>query len=635
MKLPARFSQAINGSPVEAPLLALAEAAGAVVSTQSTPFFPALGDCGAEAMLLAADRLVPDRFWDAEILTGIDAAVICAGCLVSNLPFFINEHGFAALVRPGSPFEPSRQDRAWPALWQGFRHEARAWSRSKLARVLGDDAFLPRVVTASDLDAHTWTLADRLLIGEFLRRHHSRLAGDIIIHGLPGTRERFQPATDMPPDLAEVISVAARARGESLRHVTSSFAHVHGGALRPAGALGLFDVAVVQIATYFRLETDVAAALLLAHPAPPPPAEIAAWRHAPQIQSISWEHADPRAVYVAVAAGRSPATYRSIRQFLVRMQSDLDSAAAVLAESYSSFPGGPLHLAHTRVVSNVDAPSLLSQPAPEPKARRRKSQAVDPQSPDSATPAFGYSIRSLRLERGLTLRQMAQRVAVSPRQVSDWERGRRYPRLDRVADIARALDIPADVLVAAAFSTRAPEVEGMQVPEPPVLHTSGVLGPDGRPLDPNDPAFERIEVVYRDVSEELLRRVGQNPELMREMHWRDFERLVADLFERDGFDVELTPRSGDKGVDLFAVRKTGLGRSLYVVQAKQHAAPIEPHFVRDFAWVIERQRATGGVLATTSRFSPGAVEEQQQLQFRMTLSDFSDLRSWLLGSPIL
>jgi transcriptional regulator with XRE-family HTH domain len=158
-----------------------------------------------------------------------------------------------------------------------------------------------------------------------------------------------------------------------------------------------------------------------------------------------------------------------------------------------------------------------------------------------------------------------------------------------------------------------------------------ILGPDGRPLRMGDHQYRALELAVRDVSDEVLKRLAAAPRLMRDMHWEDFEALVAQLFRRDGFEVVTTPSRGDRGVDMYAARRTGLGSFLFVVECKRHVAPIGPSFVRELAWVVEREQATGGVLATSSRFTPGAREEQRQNRFRMHLKDFTDMHAWLLG----
>ena len=129
---------------------------------------------------------------------------------------------------------------------------------------------------------------------------------------------------------------------------------------------------------------------------------------------------------------------------------------------------------------------------------------------------------------------------------------------------------------------------------------------------------------------------ADHPEKLAEMHWRDFEHLVAELFARDGFHVTLTSQSGDRGVDLYAARQTGLGTLLYVVECKRFASgrAVGPGLVRELRGVIDRETATGGVLVTTSFFSRGAREEQRSIASRLSLRDQKDISHWLSGSRV-
>ena len=166
------------------------------------------------------------------------------------------------------------------------------------------------------------------------------------------------------------------------------------------------------------------------------------------------------------------------------------------------------------------------------------------------------------------------------------------------------------------------------------LRTPSILGPDGHPV--NAAEAKRVDIAITRVSSAILERIRAQPSLMQQLHWRDFEALIAELFERDGFDVTPTPASGDRGVDMFVAQRRGLGSVMYVVECKRYTRPIAPNIVREFAWVIDRHRATGGVLATTSSFTPGSRREQErEMEFRMTLADYSALRRWVLGTSIL
>lgn len=51
------------------------------------------------------------------------------------------------------------------------------------------------------------------------------------------------------------------------------------------------------------------------------------------------------------------------------------------------------------------------------------------------------NLRFWREERRLTIKELAQRIGVSPASVSDWERGVRSMTLERICEVADLLDV--------------------------------------------------------------------------------------------------------------------------------------------------------------------------------------------------
>lgn len=144
----------------------------------------------------------------------------------------------------------------------------------------------------------------------------------------------------------------------------------------------------------------------------------------------------------------------------------------------------------------------------------------------------------------------------------------------------------------------------------------------------HDPRLARIEL--QAVNQALIARLGATPELLRYLGPREFEEVVGEIFRRMGYEVELTPRSKDGGVDLIAVQKREVGTLLTVVECKRYS----PHqkvgvsLARALYGVVERRRASFGTLATTSYFTRGAREFATELEHRLSLRDFDDLSSW-------
>lgn len=117
------------------------------------------------------------------------------------------------------------------------------------------------------------------------------------------------------------------------------------------------------------------------------------------------------------------------------------------------------------------------------------------------------------------------------------------------------------------------------------------------------------------------------------MHWRDFERYVADLCRRDGCtDVVVTGKSGDLGADVTATLPDG--RRL-VVQCKHYA----PHryvpsgdmqkFVGT-AWL--HHQADVAVFAATCPFSKAALALAVQHRILAVHRDL--LGQWNTGTPL-
>ena len=170
-----------------------------------------------------------------------------------------------------------------------------------------------------------------------------------------------------------------------------------------------------------------------------------------------------------------------------------------------------------------------------------------------------------------------------------------------------------------------------------LVTVSGLVDVEGKPLSTDDPSRQgsvRQAQCDRGGGAGGMRR---RPELMRDLHSRDFEELVGDLFARNGFRVEMTPSSHDGGADLYAVLDTNLDEMRFAVECKRYSPgnPVGPRFVRELRGVVDRERAVcRGVLVTTSRFTRGAYKEQRATPASLSLQDFDRVAGWLRGEPI-
>jgi restriction system protein len=141
----------------------------------------------------------------------------------------------------------------------------------------------------------------------------------------------------------------------------------------------------------------------------------------------------------------------------------------------------------------------------------------------------------------------------------------------------------------------------------------------------------------RYIDQRFINYLCQNPDRMQEMHWRKFEELTAEFFDREGYQVELGPGGNDDGVDV-RVWKADASPSetpLCLVQCKRQKAKVDRVVVKGLHSDVEFEGAEFGVLVTTSELSPAARNTISARGYSIRDVDQNGLREWLtkLRSP--
>jgi restriction endonuclease Mrr len=127
-----------------------------------------------------------------------------------------------------------------------------------------------------------------------------------------------------------------------------------------------------------------------------------------------------------------------------------------------------------------------------------------------------------------------------------------------------------------------------------------------------------------DINDELIAYLATHPDLLRDMHTRSFERLVAAIFKNQGFDVELTPATREGGFDIIAAQKNQLGNHLYLIECKRYSMSnkVGVDIVRGLYGNKMAKRATMGIIATTSFLTKDAVAFAAPLQYELSPKGF-------------
>lgn len=142
-----------------------------------------------------------------------------------------------------------------------------------------------------------------------------------------------------------------------------------------------------------------------------------------------------------------------------------------------------------------------------------------------------------------------------------------------------------------------------------------------------------IVEVGGQVGAELLRYFSQHPEEMRVMDRRLFEELVAEIFRRFNYEVEVTKRTRDGGRDVIAIKHSEV-RVKYLIECKRPdpGGRIGIGTVRELYGVKTDERATLGVLVTTGRITRDALAFVERHQWELDARDYDGVLAWLRQS---
>lgn len=159
----------------------------------------------------------------------------------------------------------------------------------------------------------------------------------------------------------------------------------------------------------------------------------------------------------------------------------------------------------------------------------------------------------------------------------------------------------------------------------------GLIGLDGNPLNQNSKEFNSIRNQVRIVNNSILNLIEHDPRKIYELSPRNFEELVGELLEKEGFSITITKQTRDGGKDLFIAQNSALGNFLFYVECKKYSMsnPVGVNVVRELYGTITADRATAGLIVTSSYFTKDAIDFTQKIQHQMNLKDYFEICEWV------
>lgn len=142
----------------------------------------------------------------------------------------------------------------------------------------------------------------------------------------------------------------------------------------------------------------------------------------------------------------------------------------------------------------------------------------------------------------------------------------------------------------------------------------------------------RLSIVRLSPSFALYTKLCEGGIPLESLNWREFEELIADLLQKDGYHVELGPGRNDGGKDIIAIKELEpIGTIMSVWQAKKLKThrKVGIEFIRELADTRNELKASKGIIVTSTYLTRGALHRVQRDQYILGKIDKNDLFLWM------
>lgn len=146
--------------------------------------------------------------------------------------------------------------------------------------------------------------------------------------------------------------------------------------------------------------------------------------------------------------------------------------------------------------------------------------------------------------------------------------------------------------------------------------------------------FEKENIPLNEdefLDQKLINFLQANPNALEFMHWRNFERLTAEFFNRQGFEIELGPGSNDGGVDVRVYNKEERSKPYIIIQCKRHkhSNEVKIETVKSFYADVEFEGAKKGLIATTSKVAIGGKKVVSIRKYPLEFAENKEIVDWV------
>jgi len=262
------------------------------------PFYTNHGLQHIQDVLGDANRLIPARTFratfddgDSPLFSEADAAVLVAAVTLHDLGMHLDAKGFKELVSDISNRNYLvRNTSSWHQIWEEFREEVQSMEDGRLIAILGTDLASRWSGLPNAIDDLT-RMEHRLMVGEFIRRHHGAIAYHIALNGFPGTKKLrlFASADGDASLIPNIAGFVAYSHSISITEADELLKSKFNPGYRQSGVLIPYLMAVLRLADGTQLDWSRAPSILFDVSPPTSRDSVNAWANHQAVKRIDWE----------------------------------------------------------------------------------------------------------------------------------------------------------------------------------------------------------------------------------------------------------------------------------------------------------------------------------------------------------
>ncbi len=132
------------------------------------------------------------------------------------------------------------------------------------------------------------------------------------------------------------------------------------------------------------------------------------------------------------------------------------------------------------------------------------------------------------------------------------------------------------------------------------------------------------------IDQKFIDYLAVNGNEIEEIHWRNFERFVAEYFQRQGLTVVLGSGQNDGGVDIRVFNEKNTKDPLILIQCKRYKSEnkVSIETVKAFHSDVVYENAKLGLIATTSRVATGGKKVVNARNYNISVAEKENVKKW-------